>query len=216
MTGPGDTPSRRRDLHLPAGVGRIGGARPPAPGSIVSDARAPRVRRPVTEPTSAPLLGFYQTGRARRAASTAASQLALRRILADSEFVFRAETEPARPAPGDRDRVSDLELASRLSFFLWSSIPDDELLTVGGSGTAQGPAPCSSGRCGGCWPIRGRRAARRQLRGPVALPAESAERASRAGRVPGLRRQPASGLPAGDRAAARERDARGPQRARSC
>ena len=57
--------------------------------------------------------------------------MALRRILADPEFVFRRETEPTNLATGQTYRISDLELASRLSFFLWSSIPDDELLNAG-------------------------------------------------------------------------------------
>ena len=56
---------------------------------------------------------------------------ALQRILADPEFVFRKEAEPANLAAGKTYRISDLELASRLSFFLWSSIPDDELINSG-------------------------------------------------------------------------------------
>ncbi len=57
-------------------------------------------------------------------------EMALQRILADPEFVFRKETEPPTVKDGQKYRISDLELASRLSFFLWSSIPDDELITV--------------------------------------------------------------------------------------
>ena len=56
--------------------------------------------------------------------------MALQRILADPEFVFRKETEPPSARAGQKYRISDLELASRLSFFLWSSIPDDELITL--------------------------------------------------------------------------------------
>ncbi len=58
--------------------------------------------------------------------------MALQRVLADPEFVFRKETEPENVRAGQKYRISDLELASRLSFFLWSSIPDDELITVAG------------------------------------------------------------------------------------
>ena len=57
-------------------------------------------------------------------------ELALRRILSSPEFVFRFERETERAAPGVPYRINDLELASRLSFFIWSSIPDDELLDV--------------------------------------------------------------------------------------
>ena len=59
-----------------------------------------------------------------------------------------------RRAPGRAYRVSDLELASRLSFFLWSSIPDDELLDAGNRREAEGSLRCSNSRSGGCWPIR--------------------------------------------------------------
>ena len=57
-------------------------------------------------------------------------------MLASPKFVFRVERDPAGVAPGAVYRISDLELASRLSFFLWSSIPDDELLDAGGAGPA--------------------------------------------------------------------------------
>src|SRR5665811_1857873 len=66
-------------------------------------------------------------------------EMALRRILADPDFVFRVETDPAGVAPNRIYRVSDIELASRLSFFLWSSIPDDELLAVAKRGKLSDP-----------------------------------------------------------------------------
>ena len=62
------------------------------------------------------------------------------RILVDPQFLFRFEREPARVAAGTAFRVTDLELASRLSFFLWSSIPDDELLAVAAKGGLSAPA----------------------------------------------------------------------------
>ena len=62
--------------------------------------------------------------------------MALAAVLVSPEFLFRVEHDPAGLAPGTPYRVSDLELASRLSFFLWSSIPDDELLDAAERGTA--------------------------------------------------------------------------------
>ena len=67
----------------------------------------------------------------------------MNRLLVSPEFLFRVERDPANVAPNTPYRISDLELASRLSFFLWSSIPDDELLDVAGKGAAEG-----SGRAG--------------------------------------------------------------------
>jgi mono/diheme cytochrome c family protein len=84
-------------------------------------------RRPVTETDLQPLLSFYEAGRS-SAGFDAGIQAGLRRLLVSPEFLVRIERDPARVAPGAIYRVSDLELASRLSFFLWSSIPDDELL----------------------------------------------------------------------------------------
>ena len=84
--------------------------------------------------------------------------MALRAVLVSPEFLFRVEQDPAGVAPNTAYRVSDLELASRLSFFLWSSIPDDELLDAADARRAAASRRCSSSRCGGCWPTRGRRA----------------------------------------------------------
>ncbi len=86
-------------------------------------------RRPLKDADTELLLGFYQRGR-NNGTFDNGIEMALRRILADPEFVFRREAEPATLAAGQTYRISDLELASRLSFFIWSSIPDDELLTL--------------------------------------------------------------------------------------
>ena len=75
------------------------------------------------------LLAFYDRGRAGGSFDTGV-EMALRRLLVSPEFLFRVERDPQGVAAGESYRVSDLELASRLSFFLWSSIPDDELLDV--------------------------------------------------------------------------------------
>ena len=76
--------------------------------------------------------------------------MGLRRLLADPGFVFRFERDPADTAVGAAYRISDLELASRLSFFLWSSIPDEELLARRGKAARCGIRPCSSSRSAGC------------------------------------------------------------------
>jgi hypothetical protein len=81
---------------------------------------------------------FYEAGRAERDFDLGI-QRALERVLVSPQFLFRIEQEPAGAPPGSVYGVSDLELASRLSFFLWSSIPDDELLDAAASGTLRQP-----------------------------------------------------------------------------
>ena len=86
-------------------------------------------RRPVTAADQEWVLGFYQEGR-HAGRFEDGIELALRRILTSPQFLVRAEREPENTAPGQPYRITDLELASRLSFLLWSSIPDDELIDV--------------------------------------------------------------------------------------
>ena len=85
------------------------------------------------------LMGAYVSGRDLRGFDTGI-QYALARVLVDPQFIFRFEHEPANLPDGAVYRVSDFELASRLSFFLWSSVPDDELLKVAGAGRLADPA----------------------------------------------------------------------------
>ncbi len=82
---------------------------------------------------------FYQDGRAEGGSFDAGIETALQRILADPEFIYRGEREPAGLTAGRAYRVSDLALASRLAFFLWSSIPDDELVDVAAQGRLREP-----------------------------------------------------------------------------
>ena len=96
-------------------------------------------RRPVTGDDVERLLTFYERGRAQGSFETGI-EMALRRLLVSPEFLFRIERDPDGVAPGSNYRLSDLELASRLSFFLWSSIPDDELLDVAARGELADPA----------------------------------------------------------------------------
>ena len=86
-------------------------------------------RRPVTDQEIQTLLKFYDAGQ-RDGGFEGGIRLGLQRILADLNFLFRLESDPPTAAPSTIYRLSDLELASRLSFFLWSSIPDDELLDL--------------------------------------------------------------------------------------
>jgi len=161
-TGPGDTPSRRRlfvcPSTRPARAGQApatGGARS---GQAIStaDARsgppdeagcADRIlttllrrayRRNVTADDLRRVRQFYEAGRAERDFDRGI-QRALERVLVSPQFLFRIEQDPAGAAPGSVYRVGDFELASRLSFFLWSSIPDDELLDAAAAGTLRKP-----------------------------------------------------------------------------
>jgi hypothetical protein len=96
-------------------------------------------RRPLTEQEVQTLVDFYKDGRT-NATFDAGIQRGLERILAAPSFLFRIEREPPNAAPGSVYRLSDLDLASRLSFFLWSSIPDDELLNTAIAGRLKQPA----------------------------------------------------------------------------
>ena len=95
-------------------------------------------RRPVTAPDVEHLYGFFESGRAGRDFD-AGIQTVLERVLVDPEFLFRVPRPPAE-ADASVYRIGDVELASRLSFFLWNSIPDDELLAVAERGTLSEPA----------------------------------------------------------------------------
>jgi mono/diheme cytochrome c family protein len=96
-------------------------------------------RRPATAADLDSLMGFYREGRGLGAFEDGI-ELALRRILASPQFLVRAEREPANVAAGQSYRITDLELASRLSFFLWSSIPDDALIDVASRNRLRDPA----------------------------------------------------------------------------
>ena len=96
---------------------------------IVSTLATRAYRQPVGTEQVSTLMEFYAQGR-KEGDFESGVELALRRILSSPEFVFRFERETERAAPGRPYRINDLELASRLSFFLWSSIPDDELLDL--------------------------------------------------------------------------------------
>jgi hypothetical protein len=134
--GASDTSSRRRIFVChPA----TQAAEPACARQILSTLAKRAYRRPVTEAELDVLLGFYRDTRA-RSTFDAGVEMALRRLLVSPEFLFRVETDPAGVAPGAPYPVGNYELASRLSFFLWSSIPDDELLDLATKGTLGTPA----------------------------------------------------------------------------
>ncbi|HTR38781.1 MAG TPA: DUF1592 domain-containing protein [Bryobacteraceae bacterium] len=100
---------------------------------ILSTLERHAYRRPVTSADLQDLLPFYTAGLAQRGFEYGI-QMALERLLVSPQFLFRIERDPPNLPPGTPYRVSDLELASRLAFFLWSSLPDDELLDVAARG----------------------------------------------------------------------------------
>ena len=107
--------------------------------NILSTLARRAYRRPVTDADVESLLDLYRTGR-NDGDFEAGIELALQRILAGPEFLFRVERDPANLPPDTAYPISDLELASRLSFFLWSSIPDDTLLDLAERGRLEDPA----------------------------------------------------------------------------
>jgi hypothetical protein len=154
-TGAGDTPSRKRLLICtPASTQD----EVPCAKKILTTLATRAYRRPVaaTGADIDTLLEFYRAGRQHGPATGTGGPVspkpageggfefgverAIARVLVDPQFLFRFEREPAQVAAGGAYRVSDLELASRLSFFVWSSIPDDELLAVATRGGLKDPA----------------------------------------------------------------------------
>jgi cytochrome c551/c552 len=107
--------------------------------TILSTLAKHAYRRPVTPADLATLTEFYQTGRSGGGSFDDGIEAALQRVLVDPEFVYRSEAEPGGLAVGKSYRVDDLALASRLSFFLWSSVPDDELIDLAAKGKLKDP-----------------------------------------------------------------------------
>jgi hypothetical protein len=142
-TGAGDTPSRRE----------IFSCRPSSPveetpcaEQILSRLATRAYRRPITSAGGelAKLMRFYAQGREEVGDFEAGIAYALSRLLVDPRFLYRFEREPAELAVGAVYAIDDFELASRLSFFLWSSIPDDTLLALAAEGRLREPAVLAS------------------------------------------------------------------------
>ena len=133
-TGAGTTASRQRILTCtPSGAEEA----TRCAREILSTLARRAYRRPVDDADLDRLMPFYHDGASR--GFEAGIQLALRRLLASPTFVFRVEQDPPDVALGSAYRLSDLELATRLSFFLWSSIPDDALIELAASGRLHDP-----------------------------------------------------------------------------
>jgi hypothetical protein len=142
--GPGDTPSRRRVFTCRPAVSATAAAETTCARTILTSLAKRAYRRPVTSVDIDPILQRYTDGRAKGTFDNGIEQ-GLRLILANPKFIFRTETSPDAAGPDNRTRptvakVTDLELATRLSFFLWSSIPDDQLLDGAAQGRLSRPA----------------------------------------------------------------------------
>lgn len=123
---PEDSPSRRSIFVCSA---NDASEELPCATKILSSLGQRAYRRPLTDADMTALVGFYERGRAAGGFDNGI-RVALERILAGPDFLFRIETDPDDVAAGAAYRISDVELASRMSFFLWSSIPDPELLEL--------------------------------------------------------------------------------------
>ena len=134
VTGPGDSPSRRRIFTCQP---TTAASEPACARQILSTLARRAYRRPVTDADVQELMPFYTAGRA-ESNFDRGIQKALERLLVSPQFLFRIEKGPAASV-GVAYRISDLELASRLSFFLWSSIPDDELLNTAAASRLRDP-----------------------------------------------------------------------------
>jgi mono/diheme cytochrome c family protein len=136
VTGPGDTPARRRIFSCrPSSAA----AEEPCARRILSSLAKRAYRRPATREDVDVLVAFFKKGRA-NGSFEGGIQMALERLLASPDFLFRIEQDPKTALAGRPYRISDLELASRLSFFLWSSIPDDQLVDAASRGLLRDPA----------------------------------------------------------------------------
>jgi mono/diheme cytochrome c family protein len=136
-TGSGDTPSRRRIFVCQP---KDAGDEEPCATKILSTLGRRAYRGDFTSDDQKVLLDFFRRGRADGSTFESGIDLALRRLLASPKFVFRVERDPAGVAPGAVYALNDAELASRLSFFLWSSLPDDELVALAARGRLRDPA----------------------------------------------------------------------------
>jgi len=135
QTGSGETPSRRKIFICKPATAADEQA---CATKILSSLARMAYRRPADAATMTTLMDFYKRGRAKGNFESGVES-ALQFVLASPAFLFRIEPDPAGIAPNTVYRVDDYALASRLSFFLWSTIPDDPLLTLAGQGKLKDP-----------------------------------------------------------------------------
>jgi mono/diheme cytochrome c family protein len=136
--GAGDTPSRRR-IFVCRPKGQEQAQEEACAGEILSTLMRRAYRRPIVRGDVDEMMAFYRKGRAEGDFDLGITR-ALTAVLTNPEFLFRVESDPRNVPAGGVYRISDLELASRLSFFLWSSVPDDELLDAAIRGKLSQPA----------------------------------------------------------------------------
>jgi len=134
-TGPGETESRQRIFICRPASGK---PEEPCANQILTALAHRAYRRPIAPSDIQPLMNLFAAGRKDGGTFEAGIETALRAILVSPDFLFRVERDTASTAP--MHRVSDLDLAARLSFFLWSSIPDDSLLLIAEQGKLHDPA----------------------------------------------------------------------------
>jgi hypothetical protein len=127
-SGPGEAQSRKR-IYVCSPSSRSATEADACARSILTTLARRAYRRSVSNADVEPLMTFYREGRAQGGFDTGIEH-ALRRLLVSPEFLLRVERDPAGAAPGTVYPITDVELASRLSFFLWSSVPDDELIDL--------------------------------------------------------------------------------------
>ena len=135
--GAGDTASRRKIFVCRPAAQKEEAA---CARQIISTLVKHAFRRPATPVDVTSLMEFYQAGRTDGGSFDDGIEAAVQRVLADPEFVYRLEPEPSGLGFGKAYRISDLALASRLSFFLWSSVPDDQLIDLAAQGKLREPA----------------------------------------------------------------------------
>jgi len=129
ISGPGETPSRKKIfVCAPLGAGDAACAK-----RILTTIARRAYRRPVSDTEVGDLMRFFESGRKRGSFDTGIEE-SLAFVLASPKFLFRAEPDPPQLATGATYAVPDIELASRLSFFIWSTVPDEELINVAAAG----------------------------------------------------------------------------------
>jgi hypothetical protein len=136
VAGPGSAPSRERIFSCEPKQDSEAAA---CAEQILTGLARRAYRRPITDAERDRLLELYNTERTKGRDFTAGVQTALAYILVSPQFLFRVEQDPAGAPPGELYRISGLELASRLSFFLWGSVPDDELIDAAVAGRLDSP-----------------------------------------------------------------------------
>jgi len=136
VTGISETPTRKR---LYTCKPTTAAKEAPCAAEILSAVAKRAYRRPVGANDMEAPISFYNDARMQGGDFDAGIRAGLSRILSSPAFVFRSEADPANLPEGAAHRITDLELASRLSFFLWSSIPDDELMTLASTGRLRDP-----------------------------------------------------------------------------